>query len=244
MTALTTELVGPTPGSMAKYEWVKQVLLDHIDKRLTVGDPVPSERELSEAFGVARMTARRALDELVTTGRVVRIVGRGTFVAAPTIRTPITLTSFTADMQARGHDPGSITLTAEQIPAGALVANRLGIQPKDPVFHLERVRTSDGAPLAIARVHIPVSLAPDLNLDQLATRSLYEILATDHDIIFDGGEQVIGASAADERDAQLLRIEPGAPLLHFLLTSTYRGQVAESTDSVFRADRYELTTRF
>ena len=244
MTALTAELVGQAPGAMAKYEWVKQVLLDHIDKHLRVGDPVPSERELSEAFGVARMTARRALDELVTSGRVVRVVGRGSFVAGPTIRTPITLTSFTADMQARGHEPGSITLVAEQIPADGLVASRLGIQPKDRVFHLERVRTSDGVPLAVERVHIPVSLAPSLDLAGLATRSLYEMLATDHDIIFDGGEQVIGACAADERDAELLHITKGAPLLHFLLTSTYRGAVGECTDSVFRADRYELTTRF
>lgn len=244
MSALTIDTAGQPPGTMAKYEWVKQVVLDHIDKDLKVGDPVPSERELSEAFGVARMTARRALDELVSSGRVVRVVGRGSFVAGPTIRTPITLTSFTADMRARGHQPGSRTLISEQVPADALVASRLGILPGASVFHLERVRTSDGIPLAVERVHIPVALAPSLDLSQLATRSLYEMLATDHDIVFDGGEQVIGARAADKRDAELLRIERGAPLLHFLLTSTYRGQVGECTDSVFRGDRYELTTRF
>lgn len=243
MGALTTDTAGQPPGTMTKYEWVKQVLLDHIDKDLRVGDPVPSERELSEAFGVARMTARRALDELVSSGRVVRVVGRGSFVAGPTIRTPITLTSFTADMRARGHEPGSITLVAEKVPADGLVASRLGIPLRAPVFHLERVRTSDGIPLAVERVHIPVSLAPSLDLSQLGNRSLYEILATDHDIVFDGGEQVIGACAANERDAELLQVKPGAPLLHFLLTSTYRGKVGECTDSVFRGDRYELSTR-
>lgn len=245
MTVLTKGTVEPAPATMAKYEWVKRVLLDHIDQNLQVGDPVPSERELSDELGVARMTARRALDELVTSGRIVRIVGRGSFVAAPTVRTPLTLTSFTSDMLARGHSPGSVTLVAERAAADELIATRLAVQVGTAVFRLDRLRTSDGIPMAIERVHLPVALAPTLDLEALARGgSLYETLAVAHNIIFDGGEQVIGARAATGHEAKLLDIKPGAPLLRLFLTATHRGQIAEVSDSVFRADRYELTTRF
>lgn len=245
MTSLTKESAGPAPTTMAKYEWVKRVLLDHIDQNLQIGDPVPSERELADELGVARMTARRALDELVTSGRIVRVVGRGSFVAAPSVRTPLTLTSFTADMLARGHQPGSTTLVAERATADELVAARLAVRVGTPVYRLDRLRTSDGIPMAIERVHLPAALAPTLDLDALARGgSLYQILAAEHDLVFDGGEQVIGARAATDQEAKLLDIKPGAPLLRLYLTATYRGQIAEVNDSVFRADRYELTTKF
>src|SRR4051812_9985426 len=45
------------------------------------GDPAPSERELVQHFGVARMTVRQALDALVAEGLLERVPGRGTFVA-------------------------------------------------------------------------------------------------------------------------------------------------------------------
>ena len=64
MTALTRDLVGSPPHSVPKYEWLRAVLVDHIDHQLAPGDAVPSERELADGLEVSRMTARRALGEL------------------------------------------------------------------------------------------------------------------------------------------------------------------------------------
>ena len=47
------------------------------------GTPAPSERELVQQFGVARMTVRQALDALVAQGLLERVAGRGTFVPEP-----------------------------------------------------------------------------------------------------------------------------------------------------------------
>lgn len=45
------------------------------------GDRVPPERQLATAFGAARSTVRKALDQLEEEGIVVRRVGSGTFVS-------------------------------------------------------------------------------------------------------------------------------------------------------------------
>ena len=52
-----------------KYVTVRDYLVELIDTGLSVGDVVPSERELAERFGVSRMTVRQAVDSLVSSGR-------------------------------------------------------------------------------------------------------------------------------------------------------------------------------
>ena len=47
------------------------------------GERLPAERVLAAEYGLARNTLRRALAELEATGRLVRHVGRGTFIKAP-----------------------------------------------------------------------------------------------------------------------------------------------------------------
>jgi GntR family transcriptional regulator len=42
---------------------------------------LPSEAELSQQYGVARVTVRRAMEQLRQRGKVVTVHGRGTYVA-------------------------------------------------------------------------------------------------------------------------------------------------------------------
>ncbi|MGH3067453.1 MAG: GntR family transcriptional regulator [Streptosporangiaceae bacterium] len=48
--------------------------------KLPAGRRVPSETTLSQQYGVARGTAKKALDSLVDAGLVRRVQGRGSFV--------------------------------------------------------------------------------------------------------------------------------------------------------------------
>jgi GntR family transcriptional regulator len=50
---------------------------------LKEGDPIPSELSIQQAFGVARGTARRAVQELRERGLVVTLPQRGTYVKGP-----------------------------------------------------------------------------------------------------------------------------------------------------------------
>lgn len=242
MTALTREVVGSPPPSVAKYAWLKGVLVDHIDHELVPGDPVPSERELAEQLDVSRMTARRALSELVAEGRIRRVPGRGSFVNEPTIRLPIQLTSFTNDMQQRGYTSGARTLARDLVAADDWLSSTLGVPRGHAVLRIVRLRTADDQPVAIERVHLVADVVPGLADVDLTDRSLYSVLADRYSIVFDGGRQTITARLVDPADAGHLDLAPGDPVLHLVRTSTWRGRLVEYTVSAYRGDRYELSS--
>ena len=78
MATTAAETADPRLKHVQVREYVRSLV-----HNLEPGDPAPSERELVQRFGVARMTVRHALDSLVTQGLLERIPGRGTFVAKP-----------------------------------------------------------------------------------------------------------------------------------------------------------------
>ncbi|MFK0117200.1 GntR family transcriptional regulator [Streptomyces sp. NPDC090994] len=60
-------------------------LADVIAEKIKTGElapdrPIPSENHLAEDYGVARLTARRAAQELRERGLVVTVRGKGSFV--------------------------------------------------------------------------------------------------------------------------------------------------------------------
>jgi GntR family transcriptional repressor for pyruvate dehydrogenase complex len=67
------------------YEQVSNNIIQRIiDERLADGTKIPSERSLSEQFGVSRVVIREAMKVLVKNGMVVVEPGRGTFIADQT----------------------------------------------------------------------------------------------------------------------------------------------------------------
>ena len=79
-----------------KYLTMRERLRHHI-QALSVGTGISSERELASQYGVSRMTARRAIEDLTREGLLERHVGRGTFVAQPRIELRLSLSSFTQE---------------------------------------------------------------------------------------------------------------------------------------------------
>ncbi|WOF22555.1 GntR family transcriptional regulator [Microbacterium betulae] len=221
-------------------------LADMLRKRIAqspIGTSTPSERQLAEDTGVSRMTARRAIDELVKEGLLTREVGRGTFVARPTVSVPLQLTSFTEDMRARGHVPSSRLLHLGDVPANEQVATVFSIEVGAPVMLLSRLRMADGVPMAIERSHLRTDVFPGLDRYDFAEESLYRVLIEDYGVRFEAGEQVIRAGIVRDADAESLRVSKGAAVLELVRVSVSRGSVVEWTTSTYPASRFELSAR-
>lgn len=242
MTELTRASTRSARPGEPKYQWLKSVLIEHMDSSLTVGDPIPSERDLAAEFGMSRMTARRVLSDLVEEGRIERKVGLGTFVSSPSIRLPITLTSFTHDMTVRGMQAGSRILEFAREAPQPIVKQQLDLAPGAEIFRIVRLRLADGEPMALERVHLDASVAPELTAADLDDASLYDFLWRTESIVFASGTQTIQAKNLDADSAKLLGAEQGDAVLHLTRTSTWRGRKVEYTVSAYRADRYELST--
>ncbi|MFB9803474.1 GntR family transcriptional regulator [Streptomonospora salina] len=235
--------IDPT-SPVPKYAQLRDLLLDWVvETGLSVDDPIPSERELGERYGLSRMTVRQTVDLLVSEGKLYRVPGKGTFMARPKIEMSLALASFSEDMRARGFQPGAQDLVRRVLPASGGTARAMGLEPETPVHHIERLRTADGEPMAVERSNIPVDLAPGLDTHSLAGRSLYGVLEQEYGIILDSGEQTIEAGVCDPADAKLLGMPQGSPVLSMRRRSFANGRCVEMATSRYRADRYTLHSR-
>lgn len=207
---------------------------------LKPGDSLPPERDMAALTGLSRVTVRKAVEGLVAQGTLVQRRGSGTFVAPPVERMEQALsllTSFTEDMARRGKTVESHWISRKLEPPAPEEIMALGLGAGDRVARLERVRCSDGVPLAIERASIPPSVLPD---PEVVTGSLYAVLQQ-------GGNrpvravQRITAANLGERDAALLGVATGTAGLKIeRIGYLANGRVVEFTRSLYRGDAYDF----
>jgi GntR family transcriptional regulator len=216
-------------------------IMSELIASLEPGAPLPSERELAERYGVARMTVRTEVDRLVADGLVYRVHGRGTFVAAPRVTQAMTLSSFTEDMRERGLVPGSQILACHVVLATSDVAGRLELADGARVIRIHRVRTADGEPMAVEEAFLPADRFAGLDQADLEHGSLFDLLEDRWGVQLAAGEQHVVAVSFDPTQAHLLGVEPGDPGLQFDTTGRdSTGAVVYTAWTWYRGDRYEI----
>jgi GntR family transcriptional regulator len=213
--------------------------------KLAPGDPLPSDAELCEEFGVSRMTARNAVAPLVQAGIVQRIPGRGTFVAQqPVHRQAGSLISFSDEMRRRGRRPTSRLITRGTRAGTGAETVSLGLRSGSAVVELVRLRLADDEPIAIEASAFAPSLAAVLEDADLEGGSLFDTLVGAGHVPTAGRASLV-AEAASATDARHLGIERGGPLLvERRLIFDQSGRPLELTESRYAADRYALEVSF
>ena len=232
-----------TGPRLPKYYQVKRQLLD-LTASLEAGSPVPPERELARAYGTSRTTVRQALAELVIEGRLLRMQGKGTFVAKPKVAQLLELASYTEGMRAHGLHPLTKILDIGYVTADETLASLLGIRTGGRALRIHRLRLADGEPMSIDTSHLPARRFPGLRRNLERHKSLYETLRVAYDIQLAEAEETIETVLADPHDAALLGVDAGLPLL---LLSRHafdvKGEPVEWAQSWYRGDRYKFVTR-
>ncbi|MDR2974635.1 MAG: GntR family transcriptional regulator [Propionibacteriaceae bacterium] len=221
-----------------KHTQIRNYLRALATHELSVGDAIPSERELCERFGVARMTVRHAVDSLVVEGILTRIQGKGTFVASPKVDLQMRLTTFEEEMARRGLRAASRMLAADVRMPPRDVADTLGLDESEKTYYLYRTRLADDEPMALEESWLPEKLFPKL-YDPVPPLSIYAAI-TERGLAPDWGEDNIDADEASAEEADYLGIKPGRALLR-VARRTFAGSIATVySRSVYRADRYTL----
>jgi GntR family transcriptional regulator len=228
------------------YSQLRERLLALMDHgQFQEGDPFPTERELVQKYGVSRITVRRAVDELVREGYLIARQGKGTFVARPKISRHVPqMRSFSQEMADQGRRPGSRLLSLGHQRVSQHIANALSLPEDSWVWVVERLRLADDEPICISLVYLnlpaQVSLMP-AELEQ--EPSLWRVLES-KGIQLAYRDENIQAITAGAREAELLEVEVGAPLL--LVEGTVyddRGEPIEYHQMHNRGDRYSYTVQ-
>lgn len=240
-------MVGPGARGRSygpRYREIEQALRERL-AGLRPGQRLPSDSDLCAEFGVSRMTARHAMQQLADEGLIERDPGRGTFVAeAPAHRRADSLMTFSREMRRRGRVPTSRLVSRVLRAAGEEEAADLGLRPGDRVVGLRRVRLADGQPIALEEAVLPGRCADAVMAADLEAGSLHEALVADG-LIPTRGHATIAAQVAEPGEADLLSVAPGDPLLvERRVIVDQHGHPLERTESRYAAQRYALEVSF
>jgi GntR family transcriptional regulator len=131
------------------YYQLQEVLKEQIESGVwRPGEAIPSEPELARSFGVSRVVVRHALAILSDDHQIVRVQGRGTFVAEPKLDTRA---GGLSRMLQSPRPPGE-TIEVLEVRAATVersIREHLAIGPDEPVLRLTTLRSLRGVPLAI-----------------------------------------------------------------------------------------------
>ncbi len=211
------------------------------DGTLKPGDPFENELALVKRLRLSRPTVRRAMDELVHQGLLVRRRGVGTHVASQVVHKHPTLTSLYEELDKSGHHPRTTVLTLQASRPDRDVAQLMGLDPDTPLTYLERLRWSDGQPLVILRSWLPPRFA-SISAADLTEHGLYEVLAG-FGARAGVARQRVAARLATSRERRLLALPRTSAVLGVVwLCHDAAGTALEYGEHTYRGDQYLLDT--
>lgn len=230
---------------IAAYLRIEQDIRILIDSgTVRAGDRIPTEDELCDRYGVAKMTVRQGLSRLVAGGVLIRRRGIGTFVAAPKIeRAGNRLLGFEEDARAHGVQPSTEVMAKNWVDATPDEAETLGLSPNAQVLRIDRLRRTDGEPIALNTILLPPVIGRLLeHLD--FGRSLYALAAEALGQPVAYADQRVEAVTANRNQAALLCVADGSALLRVQrVTYLSDGRLLGLTRSHYRGDRYFIALR-
>lgn len=223
-----------------KYLRVKEAVLQELGKAAP-GFPL-SENSLAQRFGVSRMTARRALQELESEGYLLRRQGKGSF---PTERRFsqgfLRVRPFYEFARAQGATPKTQVLTAELRPTPAEVRQKLGVSE---ALYVERLRFLDDEPVQHEVRYLHPAHCQGLLQHDLTRESIHDLLVHTLGLPLTRVWQRLEAVALPDPLAALLEQPPNAPALRLeRLTYTFETPITW-VEYLMRADRYYLEDTF
>ncbi len=235
-------------SSLPLYRQIAEKIAGEIESgQLPTEARIASERELAERFGISRMTARAAINILVQRGLIVRRNRSRAYVAQPKFYFDLSsLDGLHEQLRKAGVHPGAKIIVAEKLPFEALnpkVVQSLKLAPPDAVFHIVRLRTANGEPIAVEDSYFPERLFPDL-LDFHLTDSIYGILKKYFSVEPAGSVQELEISPLEPEWANIMGVPVDLPTLEIRRCAMTADNIPfEYARDIYRGDRIIFTKR-
>jgi GntR family transcriptional regulator len=225
-----------------RYHQVYSILRGWIfDGTYRPGSKLPPEAELCEKFGVSRITSHKAIDLLVQENLLIRIQGKGTYVAedlahAPNIGDMEQLIRKTEKLAKKSKVD---RIQIRNVTADEETARDLQIPKGAQVQEVSYVRFNDGKPSGYRVGYIPIERSIDVTVRDLRNHQMLTILEQ-KGVRISGAHQLLGACLADSHKAAMLDTTVGAPLVRIrLVVIDEEGKPVERSTAYYLADRYE-----
>jgi GntR family transcriptional regulator len=228
----------PTPLYHQIYVILRNKIIEH---EFVFDDYLPSEEETAQAFGVSRITSKRALNELADEGLVVRERGRGTRVIhkGPISPQVANIEGMLENIMAMGLETEASLLEFDYVRPTDRVVEALKCSPDCRVQRAVRLRSHEGQAFSHLLTFVPEPIASSYTQDDLASTPLLVLLERGG-IVVSRAVQTLTATLADANVAPLLNLDIGAPLLRIRrIVYDQNNQPIEFITGLYRPDRYQ-----
>lgn len=206
---------------MLKYEMVADDLQQKIENGLyKPNDQLPLVPELCEQYDVSKITIKKAMDQLMMKGYIVKRRGAGTFVKNINVGKSLRafheqsnqLSGMYAEFKDIGVEIKTIVNDFEIVTPSDHVAQKLKISTDDFVYWICRTRLADGVPQVIEYTYMPIDVVPGLKNEDVAT-SIYGYIQDTLKLKVDSAHRTVRAVLPTDKEQEMLAMEPGVPLL-------------------------------
>ncbi|MFC0559142.1 GntR family transcriptional regulator [Halalkalibacter alkalisediminis] len=231
-------------SSIPLYAQLKDIIKAEISNgHYKHNQQLPTEVELCDIYGVSRITARRAISDLVEEGYLTRQQGKGTFVKEKILkRELISVNGFSEHIIQSGEKPNSQILSCDVVEATSQLTDLLHVNGDSPLLQLKRILYIDDEPFVLEIAHYPLERFHNLQEYITQSTSTYEILSKKYNVTFSSNTKTINVILADSDQSKYLKCDLGQPL-YFIEKIAYDiNHVPVHTSSLFlRADRAKFT---
>ncbi|QEW05105.1 histidine utilization repressor [Nitrincola iocasae] len=223
-----------------RFLQIKQYLLDAIHAgQFAVHHKIPPEEQLARDFGVSRMTANKAIRDLVQEGYLVRQAGLGTFVTDRKSESPLAeVNNIAEEVRLRGHEYSNSVLLCEEVSADDEIALRLGVRVGSHVYHSIIVHRESRTAIQLESRYVNPRWVPDYLTSDFSRQTPNEVLVSACPIT--DLEHVVEAVLPDTQSAQWLDISPHQPCLSMIRRTWSGDHLISYARLLHPGDRYKL----
>ena len=227
-------------ASPPRYRQIEEYLLAKITRGdYPVHHQIPPEEQLARDFDVSRMTANKAIRELVHQGYLVRQPGLGTFVTDRKAESSLLdVHNIAEEVRARGHTYACDVILCEAIQADDEVALRLGVRLDAKVFHTVLVHRENGVPIQLENRYVNPRWVPDYLETDFTRHTPNEVLMAASPL--SNIEHIVEAVLADPQSAAWLEIDPRLPCLSMTRRTWSGDHLISYARLTHPGDRYKL----
>ena len=219
------------PLATPLYKEVKRQMMNGLTRGdWKPGEAIPSERKLSETYGISIGTVRKAIDELCAENILIRQQGRGTYVASHNRERMLFYFFHVVPDAGPKAYPDVKLVSFARGRADRAEAEHLAVSPGDAVVRIRNVLSLGGAPIIVDDIALPAARYPGLTERQFRTRpsTIYSLYQDAFGISVVKTSERLRAILADADAAGFLALEAGAPLLQIRRVAyTYRDDPVE-----------------
>jgi len=240
----------PASLPLTKYHQIYLVLREQLQEGRFVHG-LPGELELTRQFGVGRVTVRRALEQLVDEGLIVREAGRGTRPTTraeqgrnPPAQAPVEhansrLSGLLENLVQVSRSTSVKVLDWRIIQASPEMAQALQVPEGTKLRKAVRRRSASAGPVSLITTYVPDELVRGYGRKELAVKPMLQLLE-ESGIVPGRARQTISARQADAQVAAELQVAVGTALLQVRrLVYDTQDRPVQLLHGLYRPDRYE-----